>query len=328
MDSEHRMRDLRHQAAEELSSQSSTPRELGREAALRRLEELGFDGISKEFGIFPPSDQEHHEDYSRHLRQISNEEEAVLPIVSHTEESTPLFDNFEQLESSENPEERMPTPSYGSRDQAKLSKMPSRRVLVEEPKISFMALSEQQSSQELMLDELVDDRQNGEWMDETASPNAAKDTVNMSDSIKSASVSPMEHKSSVQLSKRLSAAEQQDRRNQSNVSQNSQKEFTSKRNLEERGPNSRPTSISPRQSHDISGHSEDSPRRNSSYDSRILQKQMHEEIQQKQDRILNTISSLRKYFQSICFMDFILLLIVFHHFQPFFDCSKLVMMDP
>jgi len=58
----------------------------------------------------------------------------------------------------------------------------------------------------------------------------------------------------------------------------------------------RSTSVSPRQSHDIVGYSVGSPRR---HDSGTSQKQIQEEIKQKQDRIMSTINALQQQFDTI-----------------------------
>lgn len=288
----HSARDSRPQTPQAYSSRSS-PHEMGREAALRRLEELGFDKISEEFGIFPPSEQEYRESYIQHLKRKSSCEDEILPIVSNMNESTPLFDNIEQLESSENSEKRIPTPNYGKGAKTKRKRAASQRLLVEEPLLQTAEVSQQQSSDELLLEELINERHDSAWMSETVSPITTKDGNKVKDSVESVGYS-----SPMQLTPDPSTDRHYyDKLRESRPTQKSKKvpdESASKGISEERDSKSRPTSVSPRQIHNISGHSGGGPERDHSYDPVILQKQMQEEIKQKQDRIVNTITALRK----------------------------------
>ena len=291
-------RDSRPQTPQAFSSRSS-PHEMGREAALRRLEELGFDGISEEFGIFPPSKQEHKESYIQHLKRKSSYEDEILPIVSNIEESTPLFDSIGQLENSENLEKEIPALNYGKGARTKRKKAAPQRLVVEEPLLQTVEVSHQESSNDLMLEELIDERNGSAWVNEPVSPIATKDEGKLKNSMKG-----VEYEPPIELTAGPSTDRHHDqRRIESSPTQKLKKlpdEFASTGISEDRGPKSRSTGVSPRQIHSMSGNLGGGPERDTSYDSVVLQKQMQEEIKQKQDRIMDTITALRKYLCNIC----------------------------
>ena len=292
MDGEQSTEDSKPETPQVFFSRSSTPSEMGREAALQRLEELGFDGMSREFGIFPPSEQESKENFILNRKSGSSSEEKVLPAFSYVDESVPSFESIDQVQGLEIPGERVSVLSY---DETKSKKVPSHRKVIEEPLVQSTVMPQQHSSQELMLEDLVDERQSSALLNGSVSHNATKGSSRTDVPVKSASLSPIEFRERDSLVISPTIDKESERRSQSRASQTHQimrDKANGKGDSEERMWRTRSTSVSPWQSHDIVGHSGGSPRR---HDSGTSQKQIQEEIKQKQDRIMSTINALRKY---------------------------------
>ena len=143
------------------SSRPHTPRDYGKEAALRRLEEIGFDAMCLEFG-FQNSNSQHSGD-ERDLEAKQEEkvdyfaEEALTIVDTNMDESSPSFHDEKQYgeSSAGSPEKGVSVSTARSHDSSLRS--PKRETVVEEPQIKSTEALQQFSSHELRLEELVDD---------------------------------------------------------------------------------------------------------------------------------------------------------------------------
>ena len=297
IDGEQSTEDSKPETPQVLFSRSSTPSDMGREAALQRLEELGFDGMSREFGFFPSSEQESKESFILNRKAGNSSEEKVLPTYSYVDESVPSFESIDPVQGYELPEGRVSVVSF---DKTKSKKVPSQRKVIEEPLLQSTVVAHQHSSQELMLEELVDERQGSALLNGSVSHNATEGSSRTDGPVKSSSLSPSEFKQRDSLVTSPTIDKESESRSQSRALQTHQimrDKASGKGDSEGRIWKTRSTSVSPRQSHDIPGHSGDSTRR---HDSGTSQKQAQEEIKEKQDRIMSTINALRKYSISNC----------------------------
>lgn len=127
-------------AQERLSPRPHTPHEMGREAALRRLEELGFDGINREFGLVVENENEQRYDHLK--RNVSYETEMVPTVYEESfYESSPRFD-------------------YRGKGKSSNSSEPKKRnPVIEDPLVESAEMPQQFSSHEMILEELQDENQ-------------------------------------------------------------------------------------------------------------------------------------------------------------------------
>ena len=141
---------------EQRQSQPQTPRDMGREAALRRLEELGFDAISKEFGMSLNSS------YNSGVNHENVEDPASANVVETLPSA--LQEEFEQASPMRANSSVNQSPD-GIVSVAAMSKMfesnqrieGTPRNIVEEPQIGFSSVVQDESSHEMMLEELLDE---------------------------------------------------------------------------------------------------------------------------------------------------------------------------
>ena len=318
---------------------------MGREAALRRLEELGLDGINKEFGLVIDAEEEQGEWYSRdgnNKRQIYEDDVIAVPSGANFDESTPSFEDEFEVQDQRVSNFR---DAFGPKQSR-----PSGGIVVEEALVQSAEMAQHHSSHEMRLDELVDESQNGAWLADgehrtkdgtgsgqsaSFSPPELKSPGHLSspaDRLNKKQENPQESRKSQKVSQNLRPILLQNESNakfetgesarsaslsptglrtpsqslKSPISQNSQ-EFSqnSQRMLTESGPSayyevegtkSRPATMSPREKQKTNDDSGGKNRSNVSLDS---QRQAQEEIKQKQDSIINTITALRKYLLAV-----------------------------
>lgn len=143
------------------SSRPHTPRDFGKEAALRRLEEIGFDAMCSEFG-FQNSDSQHSDnerDFEAKQEQRLDyfAEEAPAIVDAGMNESAPSFRDEKQYYQSSlgSPEKGAFVSAQRSEDSS--LRNPRREMVIEEPQMKSTEALQQFSSHEMRIEELVDE---------------------------------------------------------------------------------------------------------------------------------------------------------------------------
>lgn len=273
---------------------------MGREAALRRLEELGFDGINNEFGLVLQNEDNKHGLRNRR-RQLSYEDDVVLMAYEENfVESTTTFDEIDRGNIACE-EERV---SVAETRLDKQKKNAGRRQMrdVEEPLIQSAEMSKQQSSQELMLEELVDESAS-RWSYGSGADMGKLSATNLNESIRNKSLSPSKSRSQ-------SETEFPNANGMTDGMNTVGKDSQNLRNFQRSfggaemnasvcsgSPKNKSTSIDARQVYEKSGQSVKIPKRliqSKTSDSAHSQNQIQKEIKEKQDAMMQTISTLGK----------------------------------
>eukprot|EP00795_Rhopilema_esculentum_P001807 gene1807-16297_t len=141
---------------EQRQSRPQSPREMGREAALRRLEELGFDAISKEFGMSLNSSYNSGVNYENVEDPLSVNVVETSPsaLQEELEQASPMRagSNVNQI-----PEGKVSVAAMSKMFESNQRIEGTARHIVEEPQIGFSSVVQDESSHEMMLEELVDE---------------------------------------------------------------------------------------------------------------------------------------------------------------------------